>query len=242
MMRIEKMALKIYPIRFGINRCYLIQDKGTIMIDGGPPNKSSAFQKFIKRIPIDPTAIGLIVLTHGDFDHVGSASDIKMLSGAEIAIHENDKPNFEKAIYNFPPGATVWGRFLRALLNPILKRTMRFTGKTCDIVLNNSDFPLHDYGINGKIVYTPGHTKGSVSVLLDTGEAFVGCMAHNNVPFRLRPGLPIFAEDIDEVRQSWKKLIQSGAHMIYPAHGSPFPVDVIENSLDSWDQLRSDLR
>lgn len=227
------MPIQIYPIRFGINRCYLVQDDGIIMIDGGPPNKSIAFQKFITRIPIRPDDIRLIILTHGDPDHVGSARDIKLLTGANIAIHENDRLNFENSLYNFPPGTTSWGRLLRFVLNPILKISLKFPGDKSDIVLDNSDYPLYDFGINGKIVYTPGHTKGSVSVLLETGEAFVGCLAHNNLPFRFRPGLPIFAEDIDEVRESWKLLIQRGARMIYPAHGDPFHVDVIKNILNN---------
>ena len=156
-----------------------------------------------------------------------------MLTGANIVIHENDRLNFENSLYNFPPGITLWGRLLHFLLNPILRNSLRFQGDKSDIVLDNSDYPLHDFGIDGNIVYTPGHTKGSVSVLLETGEAFVGCLAHNNFPFRFRPGLPIFAEDINEVRESWKSLIQRGAKMIYPAHGDPFPVDVINNILNS---------
>jgi glyoxylase-like metal-dependent hydrolase (beta-lactamase superfamily II) len=203
------------------------------MVDGGPPNKSIVFQKSITRIPIHSNDIRLIILTHGDFDHVGSASDIKLLTGAKIAINENDRPNFENAIYNWPPGTTLWGRALRFVLNPILKTSVRLSGDKPDIILDNSDFPLNDFGINGKIVYTPGHTKGSVSVLLESGEAFVGCMAHNNFPFRFRPGLPIFAEDIDEVKESWKSLIQQGARMIYPAHGEPFPVDIMKEILNN---------
>jgi len=225
------MSAKIHTIRFGINRCYLIQDDGIIMIDGGPPNKSIAFQKFIERLPIHLNDIRLIVLTHGDFDHVGSAPDIKLLTGAKIAIHENDRPNFENSIYNWPPGTTLWGRVLRFVLNPIVKISLKFSGDKSDIVLNNSDYPLNDFGINGKIVYTPGHTKGSVSVLLESGEAFVGCMAHNNFPFRFRPGFPIFAEDIEKVKESWKSIIQQGANTIYPAHGNPFSVEIIKKAL-----------
>jgi glyoxylase-like metal-dependent hydrolase (beta-lactamase superfamily II) len=227
------MPMQIYPIRFGINRCYLVQDDGIIMIDGGPPNKSIVFQKFIKNLPINPKDIRLIILTHGDFDHVGSARDIKLLTSANIAIHENDRLNFENALYNFPPGTTLWGRLLRFVLNPILKISLKFPGDKSDIVLDNSDYPLYDFGINGKIVYTPGHTEGSVSVLLESGEAFVGCLAHNNLPFRLKPGLPIFAEDIEKVKESWKSIIQQGAKTIYPAHGDPFPVDVIKNILNN---------
>ena len=59
---------------------------------------------------------------------------------------------------------------------------------------------LAGYGIPGKIIYTPGHSMGSVSVLLDNGEAFVGDLAMNEFPLRLSPGLPIFAEDMEKRR------------------------------------------
>ena len=226
------MSTQIYSVRFGINRCYLIQEEGVIMIDGGPPNKLNAFQKFIEGIPIHSKDIRLIILTHGDFDHVGSAGEIKSLTGAQIAIHENDRATFEKAVHHFPGGTTAWGRFLRFILNPVTKVLFKFQGEKADIVLDDSDHPLHEFGINGSIVYTPGHTSGSVSVLLKSGDAFVGCLAHNNLPFRLKPGLPIFADDIEEVKRSWKKVLERGVKMIYPAHGDPFPVEVIKKMLN----------
>ena len=225
------MSTQIYPVRFGINRCYLIREEGVIMIDGGPPKKLKAFQKFIGGIPIRPEDIRLIVLTHGDFDHVGSAGEIRSLTGAKIAIHENDRETFEKALHHFPTGTTAWGHSLRFILNPVTKVLFKFPGQKADIVLDNSDYPLHEFGINGSIVFTPGHTSGSVSVLLESGDAFVGCLAHNNLPFRLKPGLPIFADDIEEVRKNWKKVIERGAKMIYPAHGDPFPVEIIKKIL-----------
>lgn len=225
------MPTQIYSVRFGINRCYLIQEEGVILIDGGPPKKLKAFHKFIEGIPIRPEDIRLIVLTHGDFDHVGSAGDIKSLTGAKIAIHENDQETFKKAVHNFPGGTTAWGRFLRFILNPVTKVLFKFPGDKPDIVLNEFDYPLHNFGINGSIVYTPGHTKGSVSIILETGDAFVGCLAHNNLPFRLKPGLPIFADDIEEVKKNWKTVIERGAKKIYPAHGDPFPIEVIKTIL-----------
>jgi hydroxyacylglutathione hydrolase len=225
------MATDIFTIRFGINKCYLIKDKGVIMIDGGPPNKVERFRDFLREKSIAPKDISLIILTHGDFDHVGSAQDIKLLTGAKVAIHKEDGSNFEKSRHNFPLGTTHWGRFLRFVLNPATK-LFSFPGGTADIILGDTDYPLYNYGIRGNIVYTPGHTKGSVSVILETGEAFVGCMAHNNLPFRLRPGLPIFAEDIHGVKESWNLLLRRGVKIIYPAHGNPFPVEAIKSILN----------
>jgi flavorubredoxin len=33
---------------------------------------------------------------------------------------------------------------------------------------------------------------------------------------------PIYAENYQEVEQSWEKLKAKGARMVYPSHGSPF--------------------
>jgi glyoxylase-like metal-dependent hydrolase (beta-lactamase superfamily II) len=100
-----------------------------------------------------------------------------------------------------------------------------------DIVLDDNAFPLRDYGIPGHILHTPGHSPGSVSVLLESGEAFVGDLAMNRLPLRLSPGLPIFADDPSAVIRSWEILLERGAVMIYPAHGKPFSASIIKKAM-----------
>jgi glyoxylase-like metal-dependent hydrolase (beta-lactamase superfamily II) len=90
---------------------------------------------------------------------------------------------------------------------------------------------LSEYGIPGRVIYTPGHSSGSISVLLESGDTFVGDLAMNKFPLRFTPGLPIFAEDEAKVKESWNLLLNLGARMIYPAHGKPFPAEVIEKAL-----------
>jgi glyoxylase-like metal-dependent hydrolase (beta-lactamase superfamily II) len=100
-----------------------------------------------------------------------------------------------------------------------------------DVILGDDGLSLYDYGIPGRVLHTPGHSSGSVSVLLDTGEAFVGDLAMNKFPLRLSPGLPIFAEDPAAVVKSWKLLLDQGASTVYPAHGKPFDATVIERAI-----------
>jgi hydroxyacylglutathione hydrolase len=225
------MSVKILPLKLGINVCYIVRDKGTIMIDAGPPKKIKKIINFLKQHSIDPREIKLIIATHGDFDHIGSAKELKELTDAKIAIHKNDKSHLEESTYNFPPGVSGWGRFNHFLFNAPLKKIMKMQAVKADLVLSDEDFNLESYGIDGKILYTPGHTSGSVSVLLKTGDAFVGCLAHNNFPFRFSPGLPIFAEDIKLVKKSWQLLFDQGVTMVYPGHGKHFPVDNIKKAL-----------
>ena len=98
-------------------------------------------------------------------------------------------------------------------------------------MLDNNDFPLEELGIEGRIIFTPGHSPGSVSVVLNSGEAFAGCMAQNGFPFTSKPTFPIYAFDIEQLKKSWKKLLQIGVKTIYPGHGDPFPVELITESL-----------
>lgn len=224
--------MDIFAIKVGINRCYVIKDEGTILIDAGSPNKIRTFTEAFNRFHIHPEDIELIVLTHGHFDHAGSAKDLKTITGANIAIHKNDKQDAEQSRINFPSGASAWGKFLRFILRPVSNNKFtRFPSVKADVVLDEKDYPLIDFGIHGKIIHTPGHTPGSVSVLLRSGELFAGCLAHNNMPFRFKPGLPIFAEDLEQVKQSWNKVIRQGTEKVYPAHGDPFSVDCIKNKL-----------
>jgi hydroxyacylglutathione hydrolase len=225
------MVPEIFPLRLGINTCYVIRQHGTIMVDGGPPKAVKKISVGLSRIGVRPDSIRLIVLTHGHFDHAGSARDVKALTGALVAIHREDRPDIEDSRYRFPPGVTTWGRLSRAVLEPVIRRRVFIPPVTVDIVLTGEDFPLKDFGIDGCIVSTPGHTAGSVSVLLDSGEAFVGCMAHSGFPFRLRPGLPIYSDDIHALKQSWRPLLERGAKVIYPAHGKPFAADVVKRFL-----------
>ena len=98
-------------------------------------------------------------------------------------------------------------------------------------MLENEEFSLEEYGISGKVVYTPGHSSGSVSVLLETGEAFIGDMAMNKFPLRLSPGMPIYAENWSKLIDSWQMLLNKGVKTVYPSHGGPFSVDIIRKEL-----------
>jgi hydroxyacylglutathione hydrolase len=224
------MGVSIYPIQLGFDCCYIIQDKGTIMIDGGTPGKINTFMKGIGKLSIRPEQIKLIVLTHGHWDHISSVKDIKEKTGAKIAIHEKEKEWLEKGLKRMPPGVNLWGRFLSKAMTMCLP-LIEVVAAPVDIVIGNEGFSLEAYGISGRVIHTPGHSSGSVSVLLDTGDFFVGDMAMNEFPLSLRPGLPIFAEDFDKLKESWRTLLDRGAKTVYPSHGKPFPASIIRDSL-----------
>ena len=224
------MSLGIHPIKLGVESCYVIRGEGTILIDGGAPKQATNFVKGLESLSVKPEDIRLIVLTHGHWDHIGSAKDIKEITGARIALHKNEKDWLEKSLKHVPPAVTLWGRIFARIMAMFLP-LIQIPAADVDVVLGDEELSLADYGIPGTIIPTPGHSTGSVSVLLETGDAFVGDLAMNGFPLRIGPGLPIFAEDLQQVKKSWQLLLERGAVSVYPAHGKPFSVDAIRRVL-----------
>jgi len=223
--------MDIQSIKVGIDNCYIIRDENTIIIDGGMPGEFNKFSKGLKDIAIKPNEIKAIVITHCHWDHIGCAKDIKELTGAKIIVQKYERNILEKGELTMPPGVTKWGKIFGAFLNNWSKK---FSIKPCeaDIVVEEEDFSLEDFGVKGNIVFTPGHSPGSIAVVLDSGDAFVGDMAMNGFPLTIGPNLPIFAEDMSALRKSWRKLTDKGLTRIYPAHGKPFLIEKFMKKID----------
>jgi glyoxylase-like metal-dependent hydrolase (beta-lactamase superfamily II) len=205
---------------------YAVKGEGTILIDGGYPRKLATFKEGLAKVSIQPEEIKLIVLTHGHWDHTGLTADIKQLTGSRVLMHREDLHFLSEARPSSPPGLTTWGKIASASLT-LTAPLLHVLAFEVDIVVEDEDLSLVEYGIPGHLVHTPGHTRGSVSVLLESGEAFVGDLAMNKFPLTLKPRLPIIGDDIQLVKESWKKLLAMGAKTIYPAHGKPFPTEVM---------------
>jgi glyoxylase-like metal-dependent hydrolase (beta-lactamase superfamily II) len=226
------MDIRIDRIRIGVTGCYLVRHEGTILIDAGNSNQEKRFFSAFEQLGVRPEEIQLILATHGHADHIGSAAKIAEITGAPIAIHQADQEWLEKGILEVPPGVTRWGRIMRSMfMFGAAESFFRFQPAAAGVVFGDEDFALNDFGIPGKVIATPGHSPGSVSVLLDNMDAFVGDQAMNGLPFRTKPGLPILAEDIEEVKESWRKMLKMKLKTIYPGHGKPFPAEVMREAI-----------
>jgi hydroxyacylglutathione hydrolase len=195
--------------------------RGFILVDAGIPETLGMLTREMKKLGLGPKELLLVVVTHVHYDHVGNLAAIRRMTGAEVLVHAAEKTSLECAETLVPKGTNRFSKAVAAILGSRAAGKRLFEPVVPDIVID-AGFDLSAFGVPGRAVPTPGHTAGSLSVILDSGEAFVGDACWNVGPFSRGTVFPPFASDVEALGRSWKLLLDSGAGTFHPGHGRPF--------------------
>jgi glyoxylase-like metal-dependent hydrolase (beta-lactamase superfamily II) len=97
-------------------------------------------------------------------------------------------------------------------------------------IINNNEFDLNPFGIDAKIISTPGHSSGSQSVLVgDTlvaGDTFLNLS--NGIIF------PHFCNEPATLMKTWEQLFEMKIRTIVPGHGKPFAIEKAVPEYEKW--------
>jgi hydroxyacylglutathione hydrolase len=208
----------IHQIKMQIANVYLIRGEKTILVDTGAPNSHKTILRELGKMGLAPTDIDLILLTHAHGDHAGSAAELKRITGAPLAVHEADADMLRRG-ENDPLTST---RLTARLLKPIVD--LSFEGTEADWLLTDN-LRLDDYGVPGTVITTPGHTNGSVSIVMDNGEAIIGdVMMGGSMGGALFPTVPrvhYFYTNRTDLDNSMRRILSLPVTTLYVGHGGP---------------------
>jgi glyoxylase-like metal-dependent hydrolase (beta-lactamase superfamily II) len=167
---------------------------------------------------MEPRDVSLVLLTHGHADHFGSAAELKRLTGAPVAVHERDAEAVRRGRNPYLPPTRLQGR----LLKPFLPHSAPAVEPD---VLLRGEVDLEEFGAAGRVIGTPGHTAGSMSVLVPGTGAIVGdVLMGGHLGGAFRPAVPryhYFAEDLAVVRASIERILDHSPTRLYVGHGGP---------------------
>jgi len=218
-------AERIHTILLGNTRTFLVPGRdGYLLIDGGHRVWGNRFLRCLARIGVQPRQIRLAVITHVHFDHVGTAQAIKHHCRCPVAVHTREADLLASGQVVIPPG-TVWpGKLLKRLTDsfPGLTSWVCAVEPVAADLLISEPMDLKEHGFAARIIPTPGHTGGSLSILTASGNAFVGDLAVNMPWLGQQCYCSPFGDSAVAMSASLKLLIREGAKWIYPAHGRPF--------------------
>jgi glyoxylase-like metal-dependent hydrolase (beta-lactamase superfamily II) len=191
--------------------CYLVTlGPEMVLIDAGMRGSSRKIADFVKRLGKNPADIKYIVLTHSDIDHVGGAVEVKKLTGAKLVIHALDAP----VLSGKSGGKRVKG--LLGLLFKLISPMMRFPLLEPDIVIKeNTEFA------GFKIIHTPGHTDGSISLYLQGKLIFVGDALRSDAKGNLKPPSKMLSADIVQAKASVALIAGLEYDILLVGHGAP---------------------
>ena len=221
----------INKVKLGINNLYLFKNNNDdyLLLDTALSCKKDVILDEINKLIDDYNKIKVIVITHSHSDHIGN---LKLLldkikrEDKIVIIHSNAKDIMLSGEKIIPNGFYKFTKYISKKLKLKFSKEFQKGFKNISeedlkhIVLldfkDYEEFSLNKYGFeNLKIIYTAGHSSDSISLVYNDEYLFCGDMVQNL--FFKYPLIPLFGDDIKELVNSWKKVIDKDYSRIYPA-------------------------
>lgn len=197
------MSVNTSQGRMGLCTVVLLRGRRNVLVDVGHYGRRQQLEAALEAAGLSPADIHVVVLTHAHWDH---AQSIDIFTSAEIAVHPAEL-DYTRAPW---PGDYATPRYFADTLRGLRVREA-YEGVEVDD------------GVH--ILDTPGHTRGHISVLVDTpgGPVCIGGDAFTTAD-TVRTGRPrlMFWSEAD-AEASVQKVLRAST-TIYPGHDLPFRI------------------
>lgn len=201
----------------GGSNIVLIESEGRkIIVDPGywPVGIRGYLHYFLRKDGLKPNDIDIVINTHLHFDH--SDNNI-FFRGKELYVHEKDLTStfFIQDLY--PDGIYNPEKYTIAFECP---EHLEFLVGALNLQIVKGDMQITR---DVRVIETPGHTPGSMSVIVNTSEgpaAIIGDVAIFARDF-IEQKIPMFVRDKEALIRSQKRIAQLDPSVVVPGHDLP---------------------
>ena len=183
-----------------INTC---SEDGLVLIDCG---MSLNLIKKINKIKLNPIDIKNCILTHFHIDHIAACSDLQDFTNNKVKFyaHDLDADPIEEKGHDEKTVAAWYGVDYRPI-----KLERRLKG-------NSEILKFGHYNL--QCIHTPGHTPGSISILLEIKEKNVKILFGQDIHGPIIPGI----SNYKDYQKSLQKLLDLNADILCEGHFGVF--------------------
>jgi len=198
----------------GVN-IILIAEEELTLVDTGLRGSSPKIISFIHSLGRSLEEISLIILTHNHLDHVGGLPEFKKFTPAKVAAHKADTSDVENRL----PYSRLALKLMHIPPLSILRPFVYAKPSDIDIWLEGGEVLKPLGGL--KVIHTPGHTLGSISLFSPQEKLLMVGDAINNR--HKDPRLPpkMVSTNLRQATDSVKGLVQLDFDILCFGHGRP---------------------
>ncbi len=209
----------IHPLRLRFSNAYLVIGSRPILVDTGSHGDMERIEAGLAAAGIGIGDVSLILHTHVHSDHFGNTAAVARGARCPVSYHPADQSLIDRGDNGPLRGIGLRGRLLARLF-----RNLAFTPAASDIAAVDG-MRLDAFGVAGKVFHTPGHTAGSIAVILDSGDAIVGDTLMGGYAggavFPTRPNFHSFADDLTMAMASLDRVLAATRGTLFVGHGGP---------------------
>ena len=214
----------VYQVLEGRSNSFLVKSNNNyLLIDTGRKNSWKQLSRKLDHL-LGGSKLSSLMLTHTHFDHVENALKIKERYNTRIIVHKTEAEYLKSGSTPLPNGTNVATGFLVDVLGKRIQSRYGYEPVNPDILVDLK-YDLTPFGFKGYIIHTPGHSRGSMSIIVDhelaiVGDAMFGAFG-NSV-------YPPFADNPDIMIDSWGNLLGTGCSSFLPGHGNAISRELLE--------------
>ena len=188
----------VTKLKYGNTNTYFVRGaKGSILLDTDYAGTLQMFYKEIKKNGISLKDITYILATHYHPDHMGLVWELVSM-GVKFLVIDTQVPNLHFS-------DDIFSRDKTLRMSPSVPED-----KAEVIACKDSRAFLAALGIDGEIVSTPSHSGDSITLVLDSGDCFVGDLE----PMEFMDGY----EENKALQSDWEKVMSFSPRVIHYGH------------------------
>ncbi len=189
--------LYYYPETGFTSNSYIIEDGVRILVDPGHHDHLRDLVELMREDGFELKDVDWIIVTHAHVDHCGSVYEIRKNYSVKVAMHEDERQYMQAQM-----------RFVHRLVG------LSFTPFTVDYWFKGGESLLFE-GLDLKIIHTPGHTPGSISIY-SPHEKY---LLTGDLVFEGGVGRTDLGGDANLLAESIERVSRLEVEMLLPGHG-----------------------